>query len=628
MSAQLPIPVRSMEALPGVFEVPARGCLASVRSADRLPLAQLASDLAPRLGTAPGIVWNAAGPAAVRVRRDPSLQGSEAYLLAITGDGIRIEAATDAGAYYGIQTLRDLVRSHGAILPCCRIADSPDFPRRGVYYDCARGKVPTVETMKALVERLAHWKLNEFQIYIKNTFTWHAHPEIGRGYSPYTPEDLLDIQEHCKRHHIRFVPSLATLSHSELTLQLPKYRHLAELPGAHGWEGGTTLCPTHPESFQLVESLYEEFAPLFEAEDFNVCMDEPWELGKGKSATPAHAHGVARLYLDFVLKVHGLCQRLGKRMNMWGDVVLARPELVPEIPPDVVMLNWDYSKHGRRIPRSAEFAAAELDFLACPGTSGWQRHGTDLPNATENVAQFSAAARTFGAQGMLNTDWGDFGHRNLLGASLHGFAHGAAHAWNGSAVDDATFTDTFARHTFPGTPGLAGAIRSLGAAAAAAGRHSVVLYHALVEPIHPPTDRFMSTFDPVSIVTHYPSQTNSAVERADPRGVRDVIDSLTRPRLWPEPPSTLPPFEQLALQELRLAARMDVLSARRILLAKAVRAGHCVPASALRTWADEAAALRTDFQRLWRARNRESRLPDNLRLLDLAIAEAATLATG
>jgi hypothetical protein len=617
------IPVRTLRRLPGRLTLAAPVLLRSAARADALPLAQLAETLAARCRLRSRIGFDAWGPATVRVRRSPSVRGREAYRLTVARDGVEVLAAADAGAYYGIQTLRDMIALHGNVLPCSRIDDRPDVARRGVYYDCARGKVPTVETLKALVERLAHWKINEFQIYIKNTFTWRAHPAIGRGFSPYTPDDMLEIQEHCRRHHVDFVPSLATLSHNELTLQLPRYRHLAELPGAHGWEGGTMLCPTDPNAFRLVKELYREYLPLFTSGEMNVCCDEPWELGQGRSRRAVRRRGAGNVYLGFLLKLHRLCGEHGKRMNVWGDIVLQHPELIPKLPRDVVCLNWDYAGACRRMARTREFKAAGVPVMVCPGTSGWQRHGTDMPNAVANVAGAARIGRRQGALGLLNTDWGDCGHRNPLGVSLHGFAHGAAHAWHGAAVDDAAFTARFARLAFGGGAVLADAIRTLGGTSATASTDSACLYHALVEPLRPPAMRFMRRFRRVSIVSIAPVYFPNMIDKADPEGLVEVIERLSAVRV--EAPVGQPAFEAAALADLRLAAAMDVLAARRALMGQTLRAGGAPPTGEAAAWSEAMAELMTAFERLWRLRFRPSRLADNLTLMHLALEEARAL---
>ncbi len=170
-----------------------------------------------------------------------------------------------------------------------------------------------------------------------------------------------------------------------------------------------------------------------------------------------------QVYLDFLLKIHRLCEKHGKRMNAWADIILNHPELLGKLPRDIVLLNWEYEQNGANIARTKEIANSGLSFMVCPGTSGWLTHGTRLPNSMGNVTNFAAAGRKYHAEGLLNTDWGDQGHRNFLGVSLHSFAHGAANAWNGKAVDNARFTENFCCHAFgQKDKRMAKAIRLLG----------------------------------------------------------------------------------------------------------------------------------------------------------------------
>ncbi|MCD6365002.1 MAG: family 20 glycosylhydrolase, partial [Planctomycetes bacterium] len=555
------------------------------------------------------------GAADLRIRRDKTIQSRDAYKLTVSSEGVEIRAGADAGAYYGVQTLRDMLALHGKALPACTIDDSPDFPRRGVYHDCSRDKVPTIDTLKALVERLAHWKINELQLYVENVFTFRRHPKIGRGYSPFTPEELLDLQDFCKLHHVRFVGSLASFGHMERILQLPEYIGLAEMPGYRGHRGGTTLCPTDPGSIKLVADLYEEFLPLFEAEDFNVCCDETWELGKGRSAARAARIGTGRLYLDFLLKIHKLCRKYGKRMNAWADIVLAHPELLNELPRDIVMLNWDYHVDGRRVHRTGEIASAGLAHVVCPGTSGWSSHGSRLANAIGNVAQFAAEGRKHHAEGLLNTNWGDYGHRNTLGVSLHGFAHGAAHSWHGRGVDDQTFTETFCRHHFGPACGslrqtarLAKSLRILSATEVKSGCR---LFHALVEPLAGPVKGALRQ----DIKQDIPQS-----------GLKAVIANLSDESIWPEAQRGAEWFEKLALREFVLASRMDVLAAKRVLAAQKLRAGGSVSSGELRSLRADTHRVGAEFEKLWLARNKPSRLRDNMAKLARVEKEAARLA--
>ncbi|MCI0499868.1 MAG: family 20 glycosylhydrolase [Planctomycetales bacterium] len=601
MFDRMVIPLWKVSPAEGRFTWPARPLLASQRTADVLPLGQLLGDLQQQLGLGGRIAGNAFGPAAVRIRRDAGIRRPEEYRIRIRTGGIDIAAAADAGAYYAVQTLRDIVRMGARTLPCCTIDDRPFFERRGVSYDCSRGKVPTLDTLKQLVERLAHWKINELQLYIEHVFRFVRHPDIGKGHSPLTPDEILALQDHCKKHHVRLVGSLASFGHLEKILALPPYRHLGEMPGFRGLPGGTTLCPTDPGSIKLIAELYEEYIPLFEADDFNVCCDETWELGKGRSKTQADKAGVGAVYLDFLLKIHRLCRRYGKRTNAWADILLKHPDLLGKLPRDIVLLNWEYEAGGANIQRTRQIADAGLEFLVCPGTSGWLTHGSRLPNAMDNIDAFARQGRRCSARGLLNTDWGDRGHRNFLGVSLHGFAYGAACAWNPGGVDRRRFTENFCGLTFgqPAKP-LAAAMTVLGSTYLTCGaprRNGSYLFEALTEPM------LLSK-----------SAADAAIETMTAAGLEKVVEQLSSSALRSSLSAVLPGFERIALEELQLASAMDRLSAERALAAKTLRAGGAVKKTYLARLAGQIEALCGPFERLWLARNKPSRLCDNLRL--------------
>ena len=109
------VPPKSIAPLPGKFVFPRGAVLASPLAADLLPLGQLAGELR-KLGVAARVVRNGLGPAAVRVHRNQNLP-HEHYHLTIAAAGIDIFAGDDAGAYYAVQTLRELIRAQIARRP-------------------------------------------------------------------------------------------------------------------------------------------------------------------------------------------------------------------------------------------------------------------------------------------------------------------------------------------------------------------------------------------------------------------------------------------------------------------------------------------------------------------------------
>lgn len=378
----------------------------------------------------------------------------EAYRLTITPQRVTVGARTAQGRFYGAQTLRQLLQQYGAELPAMRIEDAPALAQRGVMLDISRGKVPRLETLKGLTERFAALKYNQLQLYVEHTFAFERHPLLGAGHSPLTPEDILALDEHCRRLHIALVPNLQSFGHVSHTLEHGRYRHLAE----SDFRGGWTLSPAVAETYDFLAELYAEYLPLFSHRPyFNVDCDETWDLGKGLSKERAEREGLGRVYLEHLLKVRRLIEPYGCRMLCWGDILEQHPELIGELPRDVILLNWHYEGHGQeerclKISRPAQEAGVE--HWACPGTSGWLSFFFRKANSEANMREWARVAAETGAGGYLLTDWGDEGHLNCLSNSYWGFAFGAEGAWNSGRATAAgpDFDRRFLATILPGAP--------------------------------------------------------------------------------------------------------------------------------------------------------------------------------
>lgn len=415
-------------------------------------------------------------PAAeLRTHFDPAIPHDQGYRLTIAAGkkgGIDLYARTPAGMFYAFQTLTQIIRQVGYAtrqpplkLPCLTIEDHPDFARRGVYHDCARGKVPTLETLLQLVDDLAGLKINEFQLYVENAFEFRQHPEMFDDTTPLTAEDILLLDAACRARHIDFVPSLTSLGHFDKILRRPAFRHLAEAEpddlrqrGENVWFNDPwTLCVTDPGAWQLLKDMYDEFLPNFSSDTFNICCDESWDLGKGRTRELAAQIGVGKMYVDWVRYCNSLAKSHGRRIQMWGDIILNHADLISQLPEDATLLEWGYEwghnfdEHGQTFADRLRLGAlgshgaqskmkdekskiASRSFYVCPGTSSWIALAGRSRNAFGNIFSAATAGLKHGATGLLNTDWGDNGHQQFLAISLLPFAYGAAASWNLAAV--------------------------------------------------------------------------------------------------------------------------------------------------------------------------------------------------
>lgn len=364
----------------------------------------------------------------------PHAQG---YRLAVRRNEIEILGGSVAGAFYGLQTLIQLTDLCGDGVPCCVIEDHPDFAVRGLLHDVTRGKVPKLETLKILVDRLAALKCNQLQLYIEHAFTFAFDPEICGPDDGLTPDEIRELDAYCKAHFIDLVPAVATLGHMGKVLSMPRYRHLAEIEPTQTWEEmpwpqrarGFTLDVTNPDSHRLVEKIWSEILDAFSSPIVNICGDEPWDLGKGKNKDRFAATGTGPPYIDHILRTHAICAARGRKTQVWSDVVRNHTELFDRLPRDLTVMHWGYDDKSD-YEGTRKFVDAGLETIVCPGTTGWKRILNAMNLAERNISTFAKAGKQHGAIGLINTDWGDHGHFNALACSWHGIALGAACAWD------------------------------------------------------------------------------------------------------------------------------------------------------------------------------------------------------
>ena len=378
----------------------------------------------------------------------------EAYALDVSPERILLSGAGPAGLRYAVETLAQLADARGRI-PCCELEDAPDFPQRGVMLDVSRGKVPSLETLKHVVDRCVRLKLNVLMLYVEHVFRFRRHPRIGAGCSPLDAETLLELDAYAAERFVELVPSLQSLGHMDHVLELPEYGQLAETP--RKW----TLSPAEPGSYELLSDLYDEYLPNFRSRLFNANCDESFDLGVGKSAARNRELGPGGVFLEHVRRVRDLAGAHGKRTMIWADMVHAHPERIAEIDRDLLLLDWWYEADFD-YERVARFAQAGLDFWVCPGTSSWNCLFPRVENSFANIERWADAGRRHGAKGLLVTDWGDFGHYNLLGGSWLAYAWAAEQAWGGRA-QRRDFDRAFGRCLFGEASGAAARLqRGLG----------------------------------------------------------------------------------------------------------------------------------------------------------------------
>ena len=363
-----------------------------------------------------------------------------------------ITACDFAGIRNGIQTLRQLVQTQGLTLPTLRISDQPSLAVRAYSLDISRGRIPTLAYLRSFIDTLELCKYTQLQLYVESSVAFPATQEAWKDDTPLTFSDIETIDKWCWLRGIELVPEMASFGHLYALCRTHQWRHLGEHPEQADRPFSFvermlhhTLNPTLQQSRDFVCNRIDEYAPLFRSNQFNITSDETFDLGTGASVSGEQSTGqkptVPQLYADFVQKICAHCRQRGLTPLMYADIPVKYPQLLPQLPHDVVFANWDYrsqpSEENVRL-----VAESGHDQLVCPGVQTWNRLLPDCDAAWSNISLMSLYALTYHARGLLITDWGDYGHINDPLMSLIGLGYGAQRAWSAPKTTDEATSET------------------------------------------------------------------------------------------------------------------------------------------------------------------------------------------
>jgi hypothetical protein len=524
----------------------------------------------------------------------------EGYELLVEAGGLTITGHDAAGVSYGVCTLIQLLEAlDGMALPGLRIEDWPDFPVRGLMLDISRDKVPTLETTKDLIDRLASWKINQFQLYTEHTFAYRRHPDVWAKASPFTGEEILELDAYCRERFIELVPNQNSFGHMHRWFEHPQYLELAEAPDGFDFPWGHSsepfsLNPTDPRSLELIKDLFDELLPHFTSRAVNVGCDETFDVGQGRSRAECDRLGVGRVYLDFVQKIYHEVKRRGHIMQFWGDIIVHYPELITELPKDAIALEWGYEADHPFDEHGARFAQAGLPFYLCPGTATWNSLGGRTTNALGNLQSAAANGLKHGATGILNTEWGDNGHWQTLPTNYLGYAMGAAYSWAYAANREVDVAQAISRFAFDDPSGNFGRVAyDLGEVYQVSGlvpHNSSVLFWMLQWPLQELTQGYRDAVPPdklhetLAAIDHVIAPLNATQSR------RADADLLKR--------------------EFELAARMMRHGAQRGLYAVGV------PDRSTAELDQDLGEIIEEYKAVWLLRNRSGGLSDSVARLE------------
>ncbi len=330
------------------------------------------------------LLWAVCNRDCVRMPR--SRYSTGAYVIDALTSRVVVTGTSNVDTYYGVQTLKQLIRrdEDGNIyVSAVNIRDFSRFAFRAVHLLTSRDALSYISKLIANV--LAPLKINHIVLQT-DKIAWQSHPEIVDA-SNYMPrEDVVKLIEIARRHHIKITPMVPSPGHMEWA-----FANGCNLDIAEDSEIPYCYCMSNPKSHEFIFSVIDEAIELFgHPECFHVGRNEFDVNGKMPCDDRCKSIGKEKLYIQDTLKIYEHLKSRGCKMMMWGDV-LTRPgyrDMIGDLPNDIIITDWHYA------PR-ADYPSVEF----------YQSHGFPIVGCTwydpRNIYTYANNASRFGVDGMM-----------------------------------------------------------------------------------------------------------------------------------------------------------------------------------------------------------------------------------
>ena len=359
MHVYIKAPYPLSEKMPESYKEAIFQTIAAVNDADRYSVIPTPASLEPRRGEN-----TFRGEPKVKYIEDKTI-AAEGYILDITEKKITVTASTDAGRFYAMQTIKQLLPAevYGPkgfagkqwSLPCCRIVDEPKFAWRGMHLDCGRYFYPKEEVMKFIdmmamhKQNMFHWHLTEDQGWRIEIKKYPKLTEVGAwrketaGYANkgeksdntphggfYSQDDVREIVAYAAERHITVVPEIELPGHSGAAIAA--YPWLSCTPDEPK-EVVTTwgvkedvFCPS-PKTFEFLEDVFDEILELFPSPYYHIGGDEcpkaAWQASEycHHLADSLGLSSVDDLQYYFVKHFDTYLRERGKTVIGWDEIL-------------------------------------------------------------------------------------------------------------------------------------------------------------------------------------------------------------------------------------------------------------------------------------------------------------------
>ena len=249
-----------------------------------------------------------------------SIPSDEGYVLTIYKDKAEISSKSDAGLFYGCQSLEQLLEDamdSGKPVPSCRITDYPALSYRAVHFDL-KHHLDHMNYYYESIDRLARYKINAVVIEFEDKLRYRRQPLVGAPQA-ISIDEMAALTRYARKRHIEITPLVQGLGHATFILKHEEYEGLRELPW-NKW----AFCPLNEGTYQVLFDMYRDAIDATPGSKYlHIGGDEIGNIGICPRCKPmADKEGMLSLSLYWLKRVCEFAKDNGRIPIFWDDMPL------------------------------------------------------------------------------------------------------------------------------------------------------------------------------------------------------------------------------------------------------------------------------------------------------------------
>lgn len=398
----------------------------------------------------------------------------EAYILDVKSGQATVTARTQAGLFYGCQTLNQLLedsKDQKVAIPAVVITDFPDINYRSVHIDL-KHHIDSTSYYYKLVDRLAQMKVNAMIIEFEDKLKYKKAPVVGAS-NALPIEEFAKLSNYAKERNIEISPLVQGLGHVPFILKHPEYKELRDDPKSD-W----AFCALNPKTYELQFKLYEDaMAATPNGKYLHIGGDEVGELGKSELAKKsgmkpfelqmywlnkvtefAKKHNRIPIFWDdMIWQLSGLYRTTydgslseEESKEIWAKNRYKLDENIKLFPENCVFMRWNYGSQYVWGNKEALNWYKSKNLRSMAATAA-QTNWILMPRGNSNIwaiKEFSEITKEKALDGILCTTWEDSSpHSETFQRGLNFFG---LYSWNVTKKTSTQDANVIFRHRFYG----------------------------------------------------------------------------------------------------------------------------------------------------------------------------------